>query len=120
MEHRKAYGFKVILNDELICRAGFKKENSVVTCILDSVRRKNEDFEELNISIGGLNSETKENVNWFKKPLQEGDNISVEIITDNFDAPSIKRKPISKKDALERKLKLFYKLKEELKEHLIE
>lgn len=49
-----------------ICRAGFENKNSVLTCILDSIKRENDDSEELNISIAGLNSDTKKRTNGLK------------------------------------------------------
>ena len=94
---KKIFGFKVLINEELICRAGFENENSVVTCILDSIRRQNDDSEELNISISGLNSDTNQRADWFNNKLQKGDKISIEIISDNFDTPYLLHEPKSKK-----------------------
>ena len=117
---KKIYGFKVLINEELICRAGFENENSVVTCILDSIGGKNDDSEELNISICGLNSDTNQRADWYENNLQEGDKISIEIISDNFDTPSSIREPKSEKDIIAQELKYFNKLKAELKDHLKE
>ena len=114
------FGFQININDNKICRAGFENENSIVTCILDSVRRKNDNSEELNISISGLNSDTYQHSKWFDNKLQEGDKISIEIITNNFDSPISSSKAYSKKDILNQKLKSYYKLKEELKDYLEE
>ncbi len=115
---KNIFGFKVLINEELICRAGFENANSVVTCILDSIRRKNDDSEELNISISGLNSDTNQPVAWIDNKLQKGDKISIEIISDNFDTPSSIREPKSEKDIIAQKLKYFDKLQAELKDHL--
>lgn len=115
---KKIFGFKVLINDEIICRAGFENENAVVTCILDSIRRKNDDSEELNITIGGLNSDTNQHVDWYKNNLQEGDKISIEIISNDFDTPSLIRERMSEKDIIARKLEYFNKLKTELKDYL--
>ena len=117
---KKIYGFKVLINEELICRAGFENENSVVTCILDSIGGKNDDSEELNISICGLNSDTNQRADLYENNLQEGDKISIEIISDNFDTPSSIREPKSEKDIIAQELKYFNKLKAELKDHLKE
>ncbi|MCQ0113055.1 hypothetical protein SAMN04487906_0191 [Zhouia amylolytica] len=117
---KKAFGFKVAVNDQLICRAGFENEHSIVTCILDSVRRKNENSEELSIHISGLNSDTNHQVDWFKDSLKEGDKISIEVISNGFDPPATERKAFKDKDLIAHKLKTYYKLKEELKEHLNE
>lgn len=117
---KKIFGFQITINDEKICRAGFENNNSVLTCILDSVRRENDESEELNISISGLNSDTKERASWFQNKLKEKDKISIEIISDNFDSPTSMKSPLSEKEIITRKLKTYYRLKEELKEHLEE
>ncbi|PQV46849.1 hypothetical protein CLV33_1081 [Jejuia pallidilutea] len=117
---KKIFGFQITINDKKICRAGFENKNSVLTCILDSIRRENDESEELNISIAGLNSDTKERANWFQSKLNEKDKISIEIISDNFDSPISMRSALSEKDIITRKLKTYHKLKEELKEYLEE
>lgn len=117
---KKIFGFKVLINEETICRAGFENENSILTCILDSIRRKDDDSEELNISISGLNTDTNQSVAWIDNKLKEGDKISIEIISDNFDTPYVIREPKSEKDIIAQKLKYFNKLKAELKDHLKE
>ena len=117
---KKIFGFKVLINEEIICRAGFENANSVVSCILNSVRRKNDDSEELDISIGGLNSDTNQHVDWHRNNLQTRDKISIEIISDNFDTPSSIRERMSEKDIIAQKLEYFNKLKVELKDHLKE
>jgi hypothetical protein len=118
MSKEKKLGFKVAINNELFCRAGFQNKHSIVTCILDSVWRKNETSEESHISVGGLNSDTKQHVDWFKRELREGDIISIEVISNNFDEPKSIREPKPEKELLKRKLRNYYKLKEELKDYL--
>ena len=115
---KKIFGFQVCINDEKVCRAGFENKNSIVTCILDSVRRKNDYSEELNISISGLNSDTHQSAQWFRNKLQEGDKISIEIISDHFDEPSSLKPAYSKQDIIKQKLKSYHKLKAELKDYL--
>lgn len=122
---KKIYGFKVLLNEEVVCRAGFEEGNSVVTCILSSVRRKDDASEELNLSIGGLISDSDQNASWYNNNnLQEDDKISIEIISSDFDPPASIKSKISEKDIaahqLKNQLKHYYKLKEELKEYLDE
>ena len=89
---KKVFGFQVLINGKKICRAGFENETAIVTCILDSVRREKDNSEELNISISGLNSDTHQHANWFRNKLQEGDNVSIEIISNNFEVPDIMRR----------------------------
>jgi hypothetical protein len=122
---KKIYGFKVLINEKLICRAGFEDKNSVVTCILSSLRRKDDVSEELNLSIGGLISDSDQNASWYNNNnLQEGDKISIEIISSDFDPPATIKPKLSEKDIaahqLKYQLKHYYKLKEELKEYLDE
>ena len=118
---KKTYGFKVLLNQELVCRAGFEEENAVVSCNLASIRRQGEDTEELNMSIGGLLSDTVQYATWYNNyDLKEGDKISFEVIASDFDSPAIMKERMSEEHALANKLKHFYILKEELKEHLKE
>ena len=122
---KKIHGFKVLLNEELVCRAGFEQGDSVVTCILSSIRRKDDASEELNLSIGGLISDSGQNASWYNNNnLQEGDKISIEIISSDFDPPASINPKISEKDIeahqLKNKLKHYYILKEELKEYLDE
>lgn len=117
---KNKFGFQVLINGKKICRAGFENENAIVTCILDSVRREKDNSEELNISISGLNSDTQQHANWFSNKLQEGDKISIEIISNNFDTPISISKAFSEKDILSQKLKYYHKLKEELKDYLKE
>ena len=87
MNKKKIYGFKVQLNNKVVCRAGFDKENSVVSCIIDSIRRENDETEELNINVGGLNSDTNQYVDWFRNALKDGDKITIDVISGDFDSP---------------------------------
>ncbi len=116
---KKTYGFEVKINDKLICRAGFQEVDSVVTCILSSVRREGDEKEELEISVGGLNSETEQNVSWFKNSnLKEGDKVSFELISHSFTKPKSTTRKISEKDILIDKLRQYKKLKDEMKDYL--
>lgn len=115
---KKIFGFKVSLNEQVICRAGFEKEDSIVTCILHSVRRANDESEELNMQIGGMNSETHQHFDWAINALDAGDKVTIEVISDNFDKPVSERKNLSEEEIFERKLKQYYRLKEELKDHI--
>lgn len=114
----KTLGFQIVINDKKVCRAGFENKNSVVTCILDSIRREKNELEELNISVAGLNSDTNQSVNWFDSKLSEKDEILIEIISDDFDTPSSTKSALSEKEIITRKLKRYHKLKEELKGYL--
>jgi hypothetical protein len=114
------YGFEIKLNDEKLTRAGFDTDYYVISCMLDSMMRKDDDEKEISLTVTGLNSMTKNHVEWITKILQKGDVINIEIITDNFDLPSKVRVEDGDEVVLQQKIKYFYKLKEELKEHLKE
>lgn len=116
----KKHGFKVELNGKQLCKAGFQEDNSVLTCILDSIQRTNAPMEELNLSVSGLNSETKQHASWLHEKLNEGDKITIEVISDDFESPKELRQAISEEDLIQQKVKQYHKLKEELKEYLQE
>ncbi|MBN2635544.1 MAG: hypothetical protein JXR61_04685 [Prolixibacteraceae bacterium] len=115
---KKIYGFQIKIDGKKICRAGFEKENSVVSCILSSIRRAVDDSEELAINVGGLNSDTNQHVDWLDTKLQLGDKITIEVISTDFDLPKTIREPKPKQDVIAQKLERYHLLKEELKEYL--
>ena len=111
------YGFEIHLNDNYVCRAGFENACHVLTAIFTSTKRSN-NTEDLALTVTGLNSETEQLPEWFNQQLKNGDRISIQIITDTFDKPSkFKERPSNETD-LKRKIEHYYKLKEELKDHL--
>lgn len=112
------HGFKVTINNQTICRAGFENDNSVLTCILTSSFLKRQNRNELDFYVSGLNSDTQQRAKWFIGDLQKGDKIELEVITDNFDPPKTLKEPLSKEEIIEEKLKKYYKLQKELKEYL--
>jgi hypothetical protein len=114
------YGFEIELNGEILHRAGFDNQYYVLNCIISSMRRKIDESEELDFRVSGLNSDTEQHVDWMVQKLKLGDKISVQVIADNFDKPVKVRARDSKQVILEEKIKYYYKLKEELKEHLTE
>lgn len=112
------HGFKVTINNKTICRAGFENDNSVLTCILTSSFLKKQNRNELDFYVSGLNSDTQQRAKWFIGDLQKGDKIELEIITDNFEKPNTLTEGVTKEEIIDRKLKQYHKLKEELKEYL--
>ncbi|GEM_PF-2360535 len=117
------YGFEIKLNSKLLCRAGFEKERSVTTCIVTSLRRKTDDKEELDLHISGLNSETDQSVSWVKQNLKKGDKLSVKVISGDFDPPTSvcpRHDKALEAFILKSKLKTYYALQEELKDHIKE
>ncbi|WP_296635323.1 hypothetical protein [Polaribacter sp.] len=61
----------------------------------------------MDISITGLNSETKQYVTCHKGDLKKGYRIILEVISDSFDAPSSVREPKSEKEIIARKMKQY-------------
>ncbi len=114
----KNYGLEIHLNDNYVCRAGFENTYHVLTCIITSVRRKSGKSEELFMQISGLDSEAEQQHRWMNTDLKSGDKISIQVISDKFDKPSEIKERDSEKVILERKIKYFHQLKEELKDHL--
>jgi len=114
-------GFEVKLNGNLLCKAGFNNNHSVVCCIVDAILRKNKDKQEIRLNISGLNSDTAEHVKWLpyeSNNLKEGDIITIKIVKDDFDLPKEISEQKSDAFLLEQKIKTYKKLKEELKDHL--
>lgn len=116
----KNHGFEIKVNDEKICRAGLDVDYYVVSCDLISKMRKNDECNDVSIQVGGLNSLNMNHVNWITRDLKKGDKVCIEIIDENFDEPSEITIPNTEEFALQERIKLYYKLKEELKEHLNE
>ncbi|HEU4717429.1 MAG TPA: hypothetical protein VFU15_06340 [Bacteroidia bacterium] len=88
--------------------------------MLTSVCRETEPGkEEVTLSAGGLDSAANTHVDWLLRDVSEGDVVTIKIITGSFDPPQKARKK-PEELVLENKLKYFYRLKEELKEHLRE
>lgn len=120
----KNLGFKVQLNGEEKCRAGFDKKNYVTSCIFTSVNRK-DNSEGLDLSVGGLDSDENKQVSWYYSDLQIGDKILIEIIDTPFDPPvfysdmrTAEEVAQQKEEELKQKIAYFYALREELGEHI--
>lgn len=114
------YGFEIKLNNEILCRAGFDIDFYVLTCCLTSMKRQSDESNEISINVGGLDSVNKNHVNWIDKALKNGDKISIEIVTEKFEVPTTVMMQETDEVVLEQKIRYFYHLKEELKEHLKE
>lgn len=113
----KSFGFEVSLNGNKIARAGIDKQNYVVNCIIGAVHRK-DGSEELNLYVGGMDSDIENYVSWQGGELEVGDKIVIEVIDSNFDQPLNTSRRISKEERIENQLRYFYELKEELKDYL--
>jgi hypothetical protein len=114
----KNQGFKVLLNGESLCRAGFESEHFVTHVILSSIRRELHPGNELSLHIGGLNSSENHHVTWVNKDLQLGDHLVIELVEGEFDPPASVLKRDPDELVLQEKIKYFHRLKEELKDFI--
>lgn len=114
----KNLGINVKINGKQICRAGIDKENFVLTPMVSLVHREG-GSEARVLSVGGLDSDVSEHIDWYHDHISVGDRITFEVIQGPFDAPlPPEEKEVSEERDLQRELKRYYQLKEELKGHL--
>lgn len=114
----KNLGINVKINGKQICKAGFDNENFVLTPMVSLVHREG-GSEARVLSVGGLDSDASEHLNWYHDHLSPGDRVTFEVIEGPFDTPPpTKDKAVLEESDLQRELKRYYQLKEELKEHL--
>ncbi|MBD0833073.1 hypothetical protein [Aestuariibaculum sediminum] len=114
------HGFKVTLNENVLTHAGIEDKQFIVSCILDSFNRQISPETETNLQVSGLITASQQHVKWVNTPLKLGDKITIEVINKNFNAPETISAPKSEEDILQKKLKTYNKLKEELKNYLNE
>lgn len=81
------------------------------------MRRTGEVEEHLDLSVFGLNSDTKQHVSWVSGDLKLGDTIEIEVVTGEFDPPSHLSEKPTEEDILKQKLENYHRLKVELKAH---
>lgn len=112
-------GFEISIN-EMNLKAGISSAFGVLTSIISWQKRKAENVDVVNLSVIGTDSENKNQLEWLKQDLKVGDTITFKIIEDeNFDPPTIIMQAEQVNDViLQSKLKYFFQLKEELKDHI--
>ncbi|RKO69131.1 hypothetical protein D7322_23130 [Sphingobacterium puteale] len=113
-------GINIRINGEQITRAGFNKAHYVLHAMAAFARRggRNDAF---GFRVGGLDSDVDSHVNWLNTTLNLGDIVTLEIVKGPFDASEPRQPPVaSEEDQLKYELELFYRLKEELKDHIKE
>ena len=117
----KNIGFKVFINSKASTIAGTNTSSSLGLHLM--LRRDLERNEQLiSLDLGAYSREDDMMHTWIKEDLQVNDEIHVKIVCDQkYDAPS-ESKPYHTPDmddfVLKSKLNTYYKLKEELKDHL--
>ncbi|QQT56116.1 hypothetical protein I6I98_12980 [Sphingobacterium multivorum] len=113
-------GINIRINGEQITRAGFNKAHYVLHAMAAFARRRGRN-DAFGFHVGGLDSDANINVDWLNTALKLGDIVTLEIVKGPF-APSEPHLPpvVSEEDQLKYELELFYRLKEELKDHINE
>ncbi|MEZ4773168.1 MAG: hypothetical protein R3D00_08295 [Bacteroidia bacterium] len=82
------HGFEIKINGERLCRAGFDTGQYVLACALDLKRETGESSDRMEINVIGTEENTTKQIIWLlQKALLKGDQISIEVITGNFDPP---------------------------------
>ncbi len=110
--------FRVSLNGKSLCTAGVR-DFGVLSTIVTWVRRKPENSrdgksieEELTADIGGLDSKSKEHLQWLNRPLTVGDSVTIDIVeAKRIDKP--KRRYREDPKMVERAKRYFERLKKE-------
>lgn len=112
--------FEITLNGQKIATAQVESDFGVLSAIVTWVRRV-DNSESLDFIITGRDSEQAKNLQWARHDLKLGDKLLLSVIdekTTPTDEGVIEIHDST--SVLEQKLKIFYKLKEELKEYLNE
>lgn len=111
--------FEIFVNNELVTVAGITAEFGVLTMIATWVKRQKYNDESLSLTVSGLNSIDNTSLSWYGSELKIGDEIHIKI-TDQSEVtnPTVTKSCSNNESILEDKLKYFYSLKEELKDHI--
>jgi hypothetical protein len=113
-------GINIRINGEQITRAGFNKAHYVLHAMAAFARRRGSN-DAFGFHVGGLDSDANSHVDWLKTTLNLGDLVTFEIVKGPFDPSESHVQPaVSEEDQLKYELELFYRLKEELKDHIEE
>lgn len=117
----KKIGLKIYLNDKLISISGIDTAGTVSQIL--TLRNDSEGNEQtIKLHSGGYLKEKNEHYKWVDQELTENDRVTIEVVEDvTFDDP-LEIKPHDNPElnafVLKSKLKSYYQLKEELKDHL--
>ncbi|MDX2248280.1 MAG: hypothetical protein SF052_15970 [Bacteroidia bacterium] len=81
-------GFEIKINDKRLCRAGFDVGQSVLVCALDLARKVGQSSDRMEINVVGMEREFLKPIVWvLQQALQKGDQITIEVVSGNFDLP---------------------------------
>ncbi|MDO8992255.1 hypothetical protein [Daejeonella sp.] len=110
---------EVLLNGQKVCRAGISSKQSSYGAIINLAASEGRPSL-INLDVSGLNIEKSEHLHWFNSNLEFNDEVTIRIIDSTLVDEPTKRYSVDegKQHDLENKLQRFYKLREELKDHI--
>jgi hypothetical protein len=83
----ETHGLEVKLNGQPVCRAGFHADRYHLGCILHVVKHAELTSDQIELRVGGSEGPTPKLVSWVEQMLREGDTITLQIVTGNYDPP---------------------------------
>lgn len=107
--------FEIAVNGVKVINANVDAELGVLSAILTWVKRT-DGSESLRISATGLDSIQSKSLQWPIQDLNMGDVVTISISDDKAITESVETKRYSN---LEDKLRMYNRLKEELKDHIV-
>ena len=88
--------FEVHLNGKKVCTAGIGEPgvlSSIITWVLGDGAGRPKGQEELEVHVAGLVNRTEEHVDWLRRRLRRGDEVSIHIVeVTNGDSPKRRRR----------------------------
>lgn len=100
--------FELQLNGKKICTAGIGEPGvltSFITWVLGDGGSRQKGREEMFVRLGGLVSRTNQHLDWLRRPLRRGDEVSIRVVeVDVVDTPKRQRResPTHQRRAQER------------------
>ena len=102
-------GYDVLINGQQVSAA---IDKGVLTLII--TRLNNDSNNYISLDLGGLDTNTQQQISWSKTALKEGDEIVVKIKKIDEVTTPLETKIIDEKELKQRRLENFYALKENL------
>lgn len=111
---------EIKINGAVVSLASLNSKHGVITAIITTSRKLNESEDSNNLYISGVDSDAGNRLEWGEYSLLPGDEVIVKLTEDAVvtDAPTTLTSEMVEKRNLENKLKTFYQLKKELKDHI--
>jgi hypothetical protein len=109
--------YEVYKNGLLLCKAGLSSETGVLTSIITWVKRK-DGSESNNLTVKGLDSKDNISLSWLEDSIVIGDEITIKVVKDTDLTQALIRPPFDEDRYREEQIKVYYQLKEKLKDYL--